>query len=558
MKRIDREAVRKQFREESAVRRGARKAEGHGADGVWDLVVTVHPAYFGEMLHECMRAWDAERVPGQKILVVDDGGMLSAVLQLRSGWQIVAGKWGHPSGARNAGLEVVRAPWVVHWDADNVPRQGLGREFSRAVGAASDRAGYVGPGAPDGDARDFYGVDTNALWRVEAIRAVGGWPWTLLEDWRLGWMLAGAGWAIERMAGAPIERRRHGLQRTHQADEDAKLWSARDFGLVSLHRGDRALSERWLAALAAQELPERLGVTVICDGEDLEYCQWMETELRRILGHWSGTRRRRVEVFFSPGQALPAVPTEDYHGRQARHERVYQMYQWAFARTPEPWIWTWEDDVFPESPGALRALQVFAKPWHESRPGYCVAVAGAAYPERYDAARACASTDAEVWRREIDLAEVETPMRVGSTAAGLTFWRRSDWETLDASLGRCWDFAMNRAARRRGGESWLLPVLCAHEVEPVPEGPEGTLLTAVTQMRGVVDSGAGVMLRNQMLQILLPAVVAQLIRVLSEEKLKALARHLISQLKDAVQATPNKVDDATVLPIAEHFEKMLD
>jgi hypothetical protein len=34
------------------------------------------------------------------------------------GWRVERGRWGHPSGARDAGIAATTAPWLVFLDAD--------------------------------------------------------------------------------------------------------------------------------------------------------------------------------------------------------------------------------------------------------------------------------------------------------------------------------------------------------------------------------------------------------------------------------------------------------
>ncbi|NDD52880.1 glycosyltransferase family 2 protein [bacterium] len=543
MERINRDKVRERFR----ARRAERKTTAEAQE--WDVVVTCHRQYLGEMLNQCLRSWDREKVAGKRILVLDDCGFAPCLVGLSCpGWEVVSGRWGNPSGSRNAGLAKVTAPWVVFWDADNDPRRGLAREFSRAVATAPEKAGYIGPGVPDGDPRDCYGVDTNALWNVKAVTAVGGWENTYIEDWRLGWRLANAGFRLVRMHGEPIHRRLHGQNRTFQADEDTKLWAARDFAILSLHRGDRKLSEKWLQCLDSQELPPRLGITLVVDADD-DFAGWIMTEIRR--------RFQAARIVRRSSESLPAVGIEDVAGRMARHRRVFDLYQAGMAETPEAWVFTWEDDVFPQCSDLLRKLNMTLRPG----PKCQIAVVGAAYAERYRPDHVCASRESDRWVGDILLRDVTKPRKVGSTAAGLTLWRRSDWEAMteqpDDSIG--WDFAMNRTAQRRGWQSWLLPDLCEHAVGEAPKPKADHIPDAGQKVEtALIDSQPEPMLKNQILQLVLPALVAQLIRVLDEKRIKQLADDLISRLEQAVESTPSKIDDATVLPLAKHVRSLLD
>jgi glycosyltransferase involved in cell wall biosynthesis len=523
----------------------------------WDLVVTCHSEYLGTYLNECLAGWPDDEIPGKRILVLDECN-LSDVKRLIArvtlpGWEIVEVQAGHPSGARNAGLERCTSPWVCFWDADNVPRPGLAREFSRAVGRAAENDGYLGFLTPI-DCRDEYGVDTNALWRREAVQKVRGWPWTSLEDWRLGWTLQGAGWRCRKIPGEPITFRRHEKQRSKQIAEDVKLWSARDFAILTLHRGDRRLSERWLDAVQKHDLPLDLAMTVVCDAPK-EFQEWLEGEIRaRMLAHPDKVRFVRTN-----GGSL-GVPAgiSDYELRTARHERVYDLYQLGLGLTPEPWILTWEDDVYPADLFTFRRCNAKMRPWLGSdRPA--VAVVGAVYQERYRPGYACASESVEHWVPTLQMDDVETARRVGSTAAGFTLWRRSDLETMPLHHeGRGWDWEANLAASRRGGESWLLADRCEHYLGESAVIAE-TEPRDVAAFAGLIDSLPEGMnpLPAQLLKLIIPMLVNAVIEHLDPASIKAIATTLVARLREVVQKTPTKVDDETVLPIAEHLLTLL-
>ena len=543
----------------------------------WDLVVTCHRPYLGEFLNECLAAWPNAQIPGKRVLVLDRcgfGDLHRAMMRVTlPGWEIVEVDEGHPSGARNAGLERCQSLWVVFWDADNVPRPGLAQEFTQAIGRADAQEAYLGFMTPD-DVRDAYGVDTNAAWRREAVLAVGGWPRAMLEDWRLGWTLQGAGWRLRRMLGEPIQMRRHALQRSKSATEDEKLWGSRKFGLMTIHRGDRALSERWLQSLREHELPPDLAVTVLVDGGQ-EEADWLAGEISAVLGP------ERVVRALATGEEPLAAPDgmSDEALRLARHERVYGLYQRALALTPEPWILTWEDDVYPQHPETWRQMNVTMRPWLAGSWGPTpVAVVGAVYEERYRPGYACASEELEAWVPTIQVEDVETARIVGSTAAGFTLWRRSDLETLPPEyLGQGWDWAANRAAARRGGKSWLVPFVCEHatglggavmqseslrvidampEVDPEPE--PGSWGTEVKLGLLQVDRPPAGMLKKEMLKLLIPALVNQLLAVLTEDKIREVLDFLVTQLETLVKSTPTKLDDDTVLPIAKHLRSLFN
>jgi len=540
----------------------------------WDLVVTCHRPYLGEYLNECLAAWPNADIPGKKVLVLDQcefGELHRAMMRVTlPGWEIVEVNEGHPSGARNAGLERCQSPWVVFWDADNVPRPGLAQEFGSAIGRADDRDAYLGFMTPD-DARDEYGVDTNAAWRRQAVLGVGGWPRTFLEDWRLGWTLQIAGWRLRRMLGEPIQMRRHPLQRSKSATEAEKLWGSRKFGLMTIHRGDRALSERWLQSLREHELPPDLAVTVLVDGPQ-EAADWLAGEIAGIVGP-----ERVVRALVTGEESLGAPQgMSDEALRLARHARVYGLYQRALEMTPEPWILTWEDDVYPQHAETWRQMNVTMRPWVAGSGRTPVGVVGAVYEERYRPGYACASEELEAWVPTIQVDDVETARIVGSTAAGFTLWRRSDLETLPADyMGRGWDWAANMASARRGGKSWLVPYVCDHATglgSGVVQSESPTVIDAMPEVDPKpaswgtevklgwlqVDRPFAGMLKKEMLKLLIPALVNQLLAVLTEDKIREVLDFLVTQLENMVKSTPTKLDDDTVLPIAKHLRSLFN
>jgi glycosyltransferase involved in cell wall biosynthesis len=87
-------------------------------------VVVAYDGRHPEWLSAALRSIDAQRPePAERCLVVDspDGTAASAALKpdlSRRGWKLRPGNWGDPAVARNEGMAVTKAPWVVFWDAD--------------------------------------------------------------------------------------------------------------------------------------------------------------------------------------------------------------------------------------------------------------------------------------------------------------------------------------------------------------------------------------------------------------------------------------------------------
>lgn len=413
----------------------------------FDLVVTCHEPYRVKFLDTCVAAWDRQRVPGRKLLVGDGFSESWS----RPGWDYIAGSWGHPSPARMAGMAATDAPWIVFFDADNVPPVGYADAIKMALKRTPGDVGVICPSWTSGDPRDVWGVDTNCPWRREAILEAGGWDVTTLEDWRLGWKLHAKGWRIKRLVGPRFVRRKHEQQRTFEADINEKLWEARDFGIITLLRGDKDLTLTWLDAFESQKKPARLGLTVTLDCDD-EFRTWFKAQAETRLAPFL---RRLTYVQPSSGRSIDA--TMDVRNRLQRHARVAWLYQEAIQRTPEPWILTWEDDVEPLSIDLLYRMNGKLTP--SSRVGSVCPV----YRERFRE-KACLSSHHDAWIGGISMrSALDGGFReIGAHPAGFALWCRSDLEHLDAK--KTWDFEACKTVRSRGRAPFVFPEEVRHIV----------------------------------------------------------------------------------------------
>ena len=375
------------------------------------LIVTAHGPYL-KFLPEVLAQWDAHIVqPGYKILVLD-----GCDYQAPEGWRVIRGNFGHPSLARNAGLSQTRTPWVYFWDADNeVPEDLLGHAKERISTAASNVALYYTGRAPVMDPRLCYYIDSGSLWRVEAIRHVGGWPETWLEDWNLGRILLAAGWKHEPL-GAGVNRRKHPEQRSLTSTISTKLWSARPVGIVTLFRGRVDLLHRWEQSVLGIDRPSVCGLTVVDDSGD----QGFLDELKKTLD--------RLEPYFERVTLVKGGkrPRLDFAGV---HNHVGRLYSLAIPVTPEPLILTWEDDVFPHDEKALYSLAEQVTPGWPSRK---VAVCGAAYPSRFSPPHVAVSMVSERWvgLHGDEVRAAQDPISVGLIGGGFSVWNRAALERV--------------------------------------------------------------------------------------------------------------------------------
>ena len=150
--------------------------------------------------------------------------------------------------------------------------------------------------------------------------------------------------------------------------------------------------------------------------------------------------------------AEPAAP----QGYDAVHHQVGRLYSHAIAATPDPVVLTWEDDVFPESPQALRALS------DRMQPKQRVAAVSGAYRCRENAEAAVASLDAQQWKTMPLFSWLGSHVKqVGMVGGGFTLWSRAALEqcpvlgahTLPDGVKLGWD---GFVCRRLNNAGWKL------------------------------------------------------------------------------------------------------
>jgi hypothetical protein len=403
------------------------------------VIVTAHPDYVG-YLPEVLDAWERENPDGERILVldcVDEKGFPD-----RPGWTVIRGDWFHPSGPRNAGLEAVTLEWVHYWDADNIVPHGLGDRARSVISVAEAGVGYLGPWCTTAqDHRDGWGIDTNGLWRVKAVRMAGGWPSTWFEDWNLGVRLQAVGFRAQKWDSG-VERRDHPGQRSKLLDGNhERVWDSRIMTVITLQRTVDGF-QKWLEAWERQRkpFPENLRLIIGCEGDDVE----KEARLATVA-----TLRAGAVTVWNTG-SLPvqfgAVP------EAVRHSRVSGLFLRAagFVGSDSGVVLTWEDDVFPERRDALWALS------EALHVGSKIGAVGGAYPGRQNPKIVVASRHSDRWEGPWNMDELEgRPFDVGSVGAGFTLWRASVFEQISGAVQRPeiplgWDACASGTVHRLG------------------------------------------------------------------------------------------------------------
>lgn len=428
------------------------------------VIVTCHAGYL-HFLPESLAAWD-EQQPHKKILVLD-----GCDYDAPAGWEKVTGKWRHPNKARNAGLSACSGhTWVIHWDADNVPQPGFLDAARSKAATAEDNVGvfYSDVAADDtsgksriisddrcGDPRESFFIDTASLWRRDAILHVGGWTPhnNKLDDWDLGRRLYAAGWKLKRLDAVAMMRD-HAARRTYQASTSEALWGVRPIGIITLFAGRMDMLERWFNAVEQHELPSRCGLTVVDDSRCAVFRSKLEFLLKKIMPKFE-----RVTILGSGETRAP-------RGYDEVHHRVGRFYSRAIAATPEAVILTWEDDVFPKSRRALRALS------DRMQPKQRVAAVSAAYRCRENALVAVGSLDAQYWKTMPLFSWLGSDVKqVGMVGGGFVLWSRAALEqcpifgshTLPEGVKLGWDGFVCRRLNEAGWKILLHGgVSCEH------------------------------------------------------------------------------------------------
>ncbi len=433
------------------------------------VAITVHPAYMGHIQH-LLQSWESH-LPNavRRVLVLDNCRFPAELARRFPNWKTIEGSFGHPGPARNAALDAIgdEVDWILYWDADNVPPSLIYAGIAQAAAGADSQAGVLSQFVdhPQADPRHRFIVDTASLWRKQALRHVGGWPQTWLEDWHLANKLFAAGWTIDPLPLAhPIVISNHPGQRSKTMALDKKLWSARSIGIITLLRGNAFLFEKWLERVKTILLPEQCGLTIVVDDDTPEFLKKMNRGIAQIED-----RFQRVTVLKGepPLQSWRNDPRAR-HNFEALHNLVARYYSRALAATPEQLVLSWEDDTIPRTDEALARLA------GRLLPNRVIAAVGALYCARQNSDAAVASRSSDAWI-PYTMAEIPPkPMRVGMLAGGFTLYVRQALESVPFQGARQtpsemlgWDGNLSRALHTEGWEMHLDgSVRCTHLIEP--------------------------------------------------------------------------------------------
>jgi GT2 family glycosyltransferase len=333
-----------------------------------------------------------------------------------------------PGLGRNLGLKIgAKSEWFVFWDADNIPEHDFFKKCLNKIKNPDETTGLyysttkntstgqqISHVPASKDVREGFFTDTASLWRGSAVLQANGWSLdnASLEDWDLANKVQANGWGIQPL-NATVLWNKHGENRTFRKSLSEKLWHRRSIGIITLMRGDYDLLDRYLETLNEIKLPDNnVGLTIVDDSNSEPFSFSLYDELAKKV-NLSYFNRVTILKGFEPNDEIGNFNTI--------HSRVGGLYAKAFAATPEQLILTWEDDVFPKNPEALRELSDYMMPNNR-----IAAVAGM-YNSRNNDKAIVACMGKERWKDTILESSIkgEGPMQIGMCGFGFTLWSRS-------------------------------------------------------------------------------------------------------------------------------------
>jgi glycosyltransferase involved in cell wall biosynthesis len=451
------------------------------------LIVTCHEPY-RSLLPGALTSIDRQSVGPAERVVVFDGCRPSSFVG--DEWRCVAGDWGHPSAARNAGLNATTAPWLIFLDADNVAPPGYLEAVQRAIAAAPSNLAIIYPDIQYTDealtprarwempAWDYWQmrrqncVDTSSAWRREAMEVLGGWPRVdFHEDYVLALSITAAGWKADRLDGPAILMREHGhgrraVLRHRGGGLLTHIWKARSLGIVSLFAGRPSTLDRWMKFLLAAELPPNTGLYIVDNSGRSEFTRRVY-EIGMLIASERNLSHFDVAVV---GESYELNAREPYLTK-VRHAHIAQLYAAVLPRITEDLVLTLEDDVEPP-PDAVRKLG--EEVGYPARAN--VGVVAAAYPSPVAPAQVCAGLGPAGWGGAIGWRDLPPrPLDVACVGGGCAVW--ANWALRECpphvqwrmKLG--WDGVLCTELSRRGYHVWLHGgVRCHHHSQASGHG----------------------------------------------------------------------------------------
>lgn len=432
------------------------------------VVVTCHSAYL-PWLPGCLDSINTQGLHGvQKILILD--GCEAPMTHHLDGWEIVKGNWRDPNAGRNVALAKIESEWVAWVDADNCMPAGYLKLMRRVSREASLQVAMLYPDVirvtaglrtetvfqmPEWDfwlSRERSMVDTSSVWRVRAIREVGGWVEGIgmLDDYSLALKISRAGWTGQKVTGIVSVLRQHGERRSGNREAMPEAcWRTRSLAVVTLCSG-RASFWRVLDWLKQENLGTQAHLYWVDDSNDEAFHGHLHGAAHQLqrAGRCEAVTILRSRLSWSNLVREPRElgVTDQYW---AVHRRVAALYNQVLSGLQEDVVLLVEDDVVPPA-GAARQLCEPLLPFTR------VAAVGAVYPSRDHPHLAVASGNKERWKDVPRMHEVPQALTdIGMIAGGCTVWNNAILRKVlpmqvSEGLDLGWDGTVCRRANEMG------------------------------------------------------------------------------------------------------------
>ncbi|HEX3068063.1 MAG TPA: glycosyltransferase family 2 protein [Thermoanaerobaculia bacterium] len=388
---------------------------------------------------------------------------------LPDSWLTIHGTWGNPADARNAGMSMTRAPWLIFWDADNIMPQDYVAAMHRVIANAERDVGIIYPDLmycktdltpirfSQQASWNYWKmrvdncVDTASAWRRSAVATVGGWQNRCnIEDFALALDVTGAGWRAKRLEGPPVMMREHEQSRVATLQREGTLggafWSSCSLAVVTLFGGRLGALDRWSKFLLTADLPHNTSLYVVDDTGRQHFRPRLFSHLAELL-----RRRSFAHVDIVPFTIPGRLPATDVPFEEERHLRIATLYARVLPRVTEDLVLTFEDDIV-STPTAAKAL---AEELFRSPNGSCGAVA-AAYTLRGHPQLVCAGLgngsswgNAPAWR-SVPHEAIEIPYVGGAFTLWASYAVRRAPVMFDADRELGWDAMLCEFIRQRG------------------------------------------------------------------------------------------------------------
>lgn len=443
--------------------------------------ITVREAVPGAMVlcHEPYLEWlpratasierQAARPP--RLVLLLDRCALPADLELSPRWDVLSRDFVHPAKARTVGAEHLGTDWYTCLDADDRFPPQYCAHMADAIEKADRRVGFLYPdvrpchadGTPERRVKEQPEYD---YWRLRhdryvssssAWRNVGiGWPELPNEDWALALEYTRRGWTGQRVSDARVHYRIHDDSRARAANADGScfqsVWQGQTFGILTLLAGRDEVWNCWADWILSEDLPARTALHVLDNSGNPTYGR----RLRRFLA------RRDVTQRFAEGIRLVTHGTAlehdmEHYSNPAVHGHVMDLLQIMLPGLLQDKAILREDDI--EGFGLRELVRTL-------EPRSMIAAAGAVYPCPLFPDRACGSTRLDMWKSNIQIANIDTPepLTVGYLGGGFTAWENAalrnvlPWlRTTPACKLYAWDNQASEVARAAGWQLQLLP-----------------------------------------------------------------------------------------------------